>query len=78
MPETPEAGSRTVQEMKLAGADTINLIYDDLSQGGRPPAPIMHPEVMRSIINEAGFIAEIRWRKECVVDSAITQRTTCR
>lgn len=53
MPETPEEGRRTVREMKDAGADAIKLIHDDLSQGGRPPVPIMHPEVMRRIIDEA-------------------------
>lgn len=53
LPETPDEARAIVREMKAAGVDAIKLIYEDNGRAGRPTIPIMKPEVMRAIIDEA-------------------------
>lgn len=53
LPETPDEARAKVREMKTAGVDAIKLIYEDNGRAGRPTIPMMKPEVMRAIIDEA-------------------------
>ena len=52
LPETPDEARIKVHELKAAGVDAIKLIYDDMASV-RVPIPMMKPEVMRAIIDEA-------------------------
>lgn len=42
-----------MREYKAAGVDAIKLIYEDGGRAGRPTYPMMKPEIMRAIIDEA-------------------------
>jgi imidazolonepropionase-like amidohydrolase len=53
LPDTPDEARADVRAMHAAGVDAIKLIYSDQSHTGRPPVPVMRPEVMRAIIDEA-------------------------
>lgn len=37
----------------MSGVDAIKLIYEDGGRAGRPTNPMMKPEIMRAIIDEA-------------------------
>lgn len=51
--ETPDEARAKVREMKAAGVYAVKLIYEDNARGNRPPIPMMKPEVMQAIIDEA-------------------------
>jgi len=51
--ETADEGRIKVREYKAAGVDAIKLIYEDGGRAGRPTYPMMKPEIMRAIIDEA-------------------------
>lgn len=51
--ETADEARRKVREYKAAGVDAIKLIYEDGGRAGRPTYPMMPPEMMRAIIDEA-------------------------
>ncbi|MCU1291108.1 MAG: hypothetical protein JWN60_3337 [Acidobacteria bacterium] len=51
--ETPDEARGKVREYKAAGVDAIKLIYEDGGRAGRPTYPIMKPEIMLAIIDEA-------------------------
>ena len=53
LPDTPGEARANVREMKMAGGDAIKFIYDDGARDGRKPVPMMKPEVMQTIIDEA-------------------------
>jgi imidazolonepropionase-like amidohydrolase len=53
LPDTPGEARANVREMKMAGVDAIKFIYDDGARDGRKPVPMMKPEVMQAIIDEA-------------------------
>jgi imidazolonepropionase-like amidohydrolase len=53
LPDTPDEARGHVREMKTAGVDAIKLVYADQTHTGRAPLPVMRPEVMRAIIDEA-------------------------
>jgi imidazolonepropionase-like amidohydrolase len=53
LPGSPDEARANVREMQAAGVDAIKLIYADQAHTGRPPVPMMQPEVMRAIIDEA-------------------------
>ena len=53
LPATPDEARSNVREMHAIGVDAIKLIYADQAHTGRPPVPMMQPEVMRAIIEEA-------------------------
>ena len=51
--ETADEARAKVREYKAAGVDAIKLIYEDGGRAGRPAYPMMKPEIMRAIIDEA-------------------------
>lgn len=51
--ETADEARAKVREYKAAGVDAIKLIYEDGGRAGRPTYPMMKPETMRAIIDEA-------------------------
>jgi imidazolonepropionase-like amidohydrolase len=53
LPASPDEARVNVREMHAIGVDAIKLIYADQAHTGRPPVPMMQPEVMRAIIDEA-------------------------
>jgi imidazolonepropionase-like amidohydrolase len=53
LPASPDEARSNVREMHAIGVDAIKLIYADQAHTGRPPVPMMEPEVMRAIIEEA-------------------------
>jgi imidazolonepropionase-like amidohydrolase len=53
LPGSPDEARANVREMHAIGVDAIKLIYADQAHTGRPPVPMMQPEVMRAIIEEA-------------------------
>ena len=53
LPGSADEARANVREMQAAGVDEIKLIYADQAHTGRPPVPMMQPEVMRAIIDEA-------------------------
>ena len=53
LPASPDEARANVREMHAIGVDAIKLIYADQAHTGRPPVPMMRPEVMRAIIDEA-------------------------
>jgi imidazolonepropionase-like amidohydrolase len=53
MPEAPNEAREKVRELKSAGVDAVKLFYDDNARDGKPPMPVLKPEVMRAIIDEA-------------------------
>ena len=52
-PDTADEARMTVRKLKAAGVDAIKLIYDDMASVRKAPLPMMKPEVMRAIIEEA-------------------------
>ena len=53
LPNTADDARANVREMKAIGVDAIKAIYSDQVHTGRPPVPVMRPDVMRAIIDEA-------------------------
>ena len=53
LPGSPDEARANVREMRAAGVDAIKLVYADQTHTGRRPVPMMQPEVMRAIIDEA-------------------------
>jgi predicted amidohydrolase YtcJ len=53
LPASADEARLNVREMHAIGVDAIKLIYADQAHTGRPPLPMMQPEVMRAIIDEA-------------------------
>jgi imidazolonepropionase-like amidohydrolase len=53
LPASADEARLHVREMHAIGVDAIKLIYADQAHTGRPPVPMMQPEVMRAIIEEA-------------------------
>ena len=53
LPDTPDEARANVREIKTAGADAIKFFYDDGARDGRNPVPMMKPEVMQAVIDEA-------------------------
>lgn len=53
LPGSADEARANVRELQAAGADAIKLIYADQAHTGRAPVPMMQPEVMRAIIDEA-------------------------
>jgi imidazolonepropionase-like amidohydrolase len=53
LPGSADEARANVREMHAAGVDAIKLTYADQAHTGRPPVPMMQPEVMRAIIDEA-------------------------
>ena len=53
LPSSADEARLNVREMHAIGVDAIKLIYADQTHTGRPPLPVMQPEVMRTIIDEA-------------------------
>jgi imidazolonepropionase-like amidohydrolase len=53
LPDTADEARTNVREMSTAGVDAIKLIYDDETHTGRPAVPVMRPDVMQAIIDEA-------------------------
>ena len=51
--ENADEARAKVREHKAAGVDAIKLIYEDGGRAGRPTSPMMKPEIMRAIIDEA-------------------------
>ncbi|HLM61208.1 MAG TPA: amidohydrolase family protein [Pyrinomonadaceae bacterium] len=51
--ETADEARAKVREYKAAGVDAIKLIYEDGGRAGNPTYPMMKPEIMRAIIDEA-------------------------
>lgn len=52
-PTTPEEARADVRELKRLGADAVKLIYDDMSWLRTRPMPMLSPDLMRAIIDEA-------------------------
>jgi imidazolonepropionase-like amidohydrolase len=53
LPGSADEARANVRELHAAGVDAIKLIYADQAHTGRAPVPMMQPEVMRAIIDEA-------------------------
>ena len=53
LPASADEARLNVREIHAIGVDAIKLIYADQAHTGRPPVPMMQPEVMRAIIEEA-------------------------
>jgi imidazolonepropionase-like amidohydrolase len=53
LPEGPEEVREEVRAMRAAGVDAIKLIYSDQTHTGRPPLPVMKPEILEAAIDEA-------------------------
>jgi hypothetical protein len=53
LPASADEARLNVRELHAIGVDAIKLIYADQAHTGRPPLPMMQPEVMRAIIDEA-------------------------
>jgi imidazolonepropionase-like amidohydrolase len=53
LPDTPDKARANVREVSTAGVDAIKFFYDDGARDGRKPVPMMKPEVMQAIIDEA-------------------------
>jgi imidazolonepropionase-like amidohydrolase len=52
-PDSPEEARLTVRKLKAAGVDATKLIYDDMGSVRKAALPMMTPDVMRAIIDEA-------------------------
>jgi imidazolonepropionase-like amidohydrolase len=52
-PETTDAARAAVRELKAAHVDAIKLIYDDMSWLTKSAMPMLKPDVMGAIIDEA-------------------------
>jgi len=53
LPDSADEARANVRELHATGVDAIKLIYADQAHTGRPPVPVMRPEVMRALIEEA-------------------------
>ena len=53
LPGSADEARANVREMQAAGVDAIKLVYADQAHTGRTPVPMMQPEVMRAVIDEA-------------------------
>ena len=53
MPTTTDQARADVREMKALGVDAIKVTYSDQAHTGRAPVPVMRPELMQAIIDEA-------------------------
>ena len=53
LPGSADEARANVRELHAVGVGAIKLIYADQAHTGRPPVPVMQPEVMRAIIEEA-------------------------
>ena len=53
LPGSPDEARANVRELQAAGVDAIKLIYSDQAHTGRPPVPMMQPQVMHAVIDEA-------------------------
>jgi imidazolonepropionase-like amidohydrolase len=52
-PDTPDEARAAVREMKSANVDAIKIVYDDMSWLTKRTMPMLKPEVMGAIIDEA-------------------------
>jgi imidazolonepropionase-like amidohydrolase len=52
-PDSAEKARAAVREQKAAGADAVKLVYDDMSWLRKKPWPMLTPEVMSALIDEA-------------------------
>ena len=52
-PETPEEARAAVRELKAANVDGVKLAYTDLTYATKRGRPMLKPEVMATIIDEA-------------------------
>ncbi|CAN5688489.1 amidohydrolase family protein [soil metagenome] len=52
-PETPDEARKQVRELKAANVDAIKFVHTDLRYVTRQPRPLLKPEVMAAIIDEA-------------------------
>ena len=53
LPSGPEEARTNVRELKATGVDGVKFIYSDQSHTGRPSVPVLSPEIMRAMIDEA-------------------------
>ena len=53
LPGSADEARANVREMQAAAVDAIKLVYADQAHTGRTPVPMMQPEVMRAVIDEA-------------------------
>jgi imidazolonepropionase-like amidohydrolase len=52
-PETPAAARAAVQALKAAGVDAIKVNRDDLGWASKRRVPVMRPEVLAALVDEA-------------------------
>ena len=52
-PDTPDEARAAARELKSANVDAIKVVYDDMSWLTKRAMPMLKPEVMEAIINEA-------------------------
>jgi len=52
-PDTPEEARAAVRELKAANVDAVKLVYSNLTYVSKKPFPMLKPEVMAAIIDEA-------------------------
>lgn len=52
-PETPDEARRQVRELKAAKVDAIKFVHTDLRYVTKQPRPLLKPEVLAAIIDEA-------------------------
>jgi imidazolonepropionase-like amidohydrolase len=52
-PETSEEARGQVRELKAANVDAVKIVYDDLGYVMKQPRPMLKPEVVAAIIDEA-------------------------
>jgi len=52
-PDTPDEARIAVRELKATGVDAVKLVYSDLTYVSKQPWPMLKPEVMTAIIDEA-------------------------
>jgi imidazolonepropionase-like amidohydrolase/sugar phosphate permease len=52
-PDTPEEARRQVRELRAANVDAIKLVHTDLRYVTKNPRPVMKPDVLAAIIDEA-------------------------
>jgi imidazolonepropionase-like amidohydrolase len=53
LPTTTDQARADVREMKALGVDAFKFVYSDQSHTGDAPLPVMRPELMQAIIDEA-------------------------
>ncbi len=52
-PETPDEARKQVRELKAANVDAIKFVHTDLRYVTKQPRPLLKPEVLAAIIDEA-------------------------